>query len=95
MSRAHLWIGLLFAFGLAMATSSTPAQSQTATPALLVADNITFTAGAARLTANGNVEIFHKGRMLRAREIRYDRQTDRLEIVGPITLIEDDETILP
>lgn len=65
-----------------------------ATPALLVADSVVFSGGAARLEARGNVEIFLDGRVLRARAITYDRASDTFQLEGPITLIEGDSTVL-
>lgn len=56
-------------------------------PAMLVADEVVLGADD-RLTARGNVEAFYAGRRLTAREIVYDRATDRLEITGPLTLTE-------
>jgi len=57
-------------------------------PAMLVADDVVLGADN-RLIARGNVEAFHDGRRLTAREIVYDRAADRLEITGPLALTED------
>jgi LPS-assembly protein len=56
--------------------------------ASLVSDRLEIT-GDARLIADGNVEVFFKGRRLKASRIVYDQRTDRLEIVGPIVLVDD------
>ncbi len=57
-------------------------------PASLVADSVAIT-GQDVLVAEGNVEVFHDGRRLRARRITYDAATDRLRIEGPILLTDD------
>lgn len=62
--------------------------AQAQAPASLVADRIAIT-GADVLVADGNVEVFHDGRRLRARRITYDGATDRLQIEGPIVLTDD------
>ncbi len=61
-------------------------------PATLVADRIAF--DAATLTAEGNVEIFAQGRVLRARRVTYDRSTDRITVEGPLTLLDGPDRIL-
>jgi LPS-assembly protein len=55
--------------------------------ASLVSDRLEIT-GDTRLIASGNVEIFYQGSRLRASRIVYDRATDRLQIEGPIVLID-------
>ena len=62
-------------------------------PAMLVADDVRLTADN-RLVAQGNVEAFYEGRRLTAERIAYDRDTEILEITGPLTLTEGDEAIL-
>ncbi len=56
--------------------------------ATLVSDSLQIT-GDTRLIADGNVEIFFKGRRLKASRIVFDQSTDRLEITGPIVLTEE------
>jgi LPS-assembly protein len=53
--------------------------------ASLIADSLAIT-GDSRLVADGNVEVFFKGRRLTAGRIVYDQGADRLEITGPIVL---------
>lgn len=72
----------LFALLLTLAL---PAQAQDG--ATLVSDRLEIT-GDTRLIADGNVEIFFKGRRLKASRIVFDQGTDRLEISGPIVLTE-------
>ncbi len=62
-----------------------------AAPAVLVADDVRIDEGGA-LVASGNVEALFDGRRLKARRITYDRQKERLEIEGPITLFDGDYT---
>jgi len=59
----------------------------------LVADLVRID-GADRLIAEGNVEIFTRGRRLRASRIVYDRTTDRVLIDGPIELRDADGTVV-
>ena len=61
-------------------------------PATLVADRIAF--DDATLTAEGNVEIFADGRVLRARRITYARGTDRISVEGPLTLVDGPDRVL-
>lgn len=61
--------------------------------ASLVADRVAI-AGNDTLVATGNVEVFHKGRRLKASSITYDRGADRLLITGPIVLTDDSGTII-
>ena len=61
--------------------------------ALLVADNLYITRER-ELVASGNVEAFQDGVRLRASAIRYDQGTGALSIEGPITLTEEDGTVI-
>ncbi len=61
--------------------------------ATLISDRIEIT-GDTRLIADGNVEVYFKGRRLAASRISYDQATDRLEITGPIVLTEDSGEVL-
>jgi LPS-assembly protein len=61
--------------------------------AALVADKVAI-AGDNTLVATGNVEIFHKGRRLKASRITYDRGGERLVVDGPIVLTDDGTTII-
>jgi len=71
---------LLLALTLAL-----PARAQE--QATLISDRIEIT-GDTRLIAAGNVEVFYKGRRLKASRIVFDQATDRLVIEGPIVLTE-------
>jgi LPS-assembly protein len=51
--------------------------------ATLIADNLSIR-GTSVLLAEGNVEIFFKGRRLKASAIRYDQSLNSLQISGPI-----------
>jgi LPS-assembly protein len=56
--------------------------------ATLISDSLEIT-GDTRLIADGNVEVFFKGRRLKAQRIVFDQATNRLEITGPIVLTEE------
>ena len=82
--------------GLALALAvllslALPGQAQDR--ATLVSDSLEIT-GDTRLIADGNVEVFFKGRRLKASRIVYDQATGRLEITGPIVLTEESGDIL-
>jgi LPS-assembly protein len=68
-----------------------PATAQDA--ATLVADRVLLS-GNSTLIAEGSVEVFFKGAVLKARRIVYDRTTDKLTIEGPITLNDGKGTVL-
>ena len=61
--------------------------------ARLVAERLEIT-GTSQLIAEGDVEIFFKGRRLKAQRIVYDSATDRLQITGPIVLVDDSGTFI-
>lgn len=69
------------------------AAQQDSNAALLVADQLYITRDRV-LVASGNVEAFQNGIRLRARAIRYNQTSGGLEIDGPITLTEGDETLI-
>lgn len=79
---------LLPAFSLAQDRQGAP---QTKAPALLIADDV-FIEGDRTLIATGNVEAIYDGQRLKAQRITYDRDADRLEITGPLTLLDGDYT---
>ena len=82
---------LLPFMALALAWAATAALAQA--PAALIADSVTVDPSG-RLTATGDVEVFYEDTRLRAAEVIYDRATDRLTVVGPITIVEADGTVL-
>lgn len=61
--------------------------------ATLVAERVEIT-GTSVLIAEGDVEIFYKGRRLKAQRIVYDKATDRLQITGPIVLVDDNGSFI-
>jgi LPS-assembly protein len=61
--------------------------------ATLISDSLEIT-GDTKLIADGNVEVFFKGRRLKAHRIVFDQATDRLEITGPIVLTEETGEII-
>lgn len=62
-------------------------------PVLLVADEM-FIEADRSLVAQGNVEAYQGGTRIRSTAVRYDRQTERLDIQGPIELTDQDGTII-
>lgn len=82
----------LLALLAVLLTLALPARAQE--QATLVSDSLEIT-GDTRLIADGNVEVFFKGRRLKASRIVFDQATDRLEITGPIVLTEESgETLI-
>lgn len=61
--------------------------------ALLIADEVFITADRT-LVAQGNVEAFQNGTRLQAPAVRYNQDTGRLIIEGPITLTDNGETLI-
>ncbi len=61
--------------------------------AALVADRVEI-AGDNLLIAEGGVEVFFKGRRLRATRIVYDAAAERITIEGPIVLTDGGETVI-
>ncbi len=81
-------IWLAFVVGLAVPAAA-PAQDL----ASLVADSVSIT-GEDRIVASGNVEMSFEGRRLTAREVIFDQSTQSLEIVGPLVLTEDGQSVI-
>ena len=71
-----------------------PAHAQTQEPATLVADRVVFAQTAGILEASGNVEVFSDDRVLTARRITYNSNTDKITIEGPIQLREGDNLVI-
>ena len=82
--------GLVLAFAVLLSVALPGLAQDRAT---LVSDSLEIT-GDTRLIADGNVEVFFKGRRLKASRIVYDQATGRLEITGPIVLTEESGEIL-
>mgnify|MGYP005846427397 CR=1 FL=1 len=83
-----LVLGLVVAFALPGRAQGTPPR-----PAMLVADDV-YLQGDTALIAEGNVEALYDGRRLQAARIVYDRETETLQITGPITLQDTQGRIL-
>ncbi len=83
----------LLLVGLSVLAGPVRAQSAPPQPAVLIADDV-FLDGETALVATGNVEALFDGRRLKAKSITYDRTTETLLIVGPITLQDPDGGIL-
>lgn len=81
----------LSAAALCLALFGPPAAAQDR--ASLIADRLEIL-GEDRLVASGTVEIFYKGRKLRASGLVYDGAAGRLTISGPIVLTEESGEVL-
>ena len=94
-------LGRLFLCFLLLITSASLAHAQDAAqtgseaprPAVLVADDL-FIEANRELVARGNVEVFQGTVRLEASEIRYNRVTGALDIVGPIRIQDGDDIII-
>lgn len=87
-----LRLALVLAVGAAVLwvwTGGVRAQQDEGPPATLIADDIAFDRATGEVAAQGNVEIFHRGIRLRAGAIRYQGDSDRVQVEGPITLIDE------
>jgi LPS-assembly protein len=84
---------LIAALCVAIWAGAATAQDGAPPPAMLVADDV-YLEGNERLVATGNVEALYDGRRLRAQQIIYDRQGDRLLLTGPIVIVEGEERII-
>ncbi len=67
--------------------------AQDAPAAMLVADEVFITPDRT-LVAQGTVEAFQNGARLQARAVRYNQDSGRLTIEGPITLTDNDQTLI-
>ena len=92
MRLASCLLVLLTALGAVTLPAQVQAQAAPA-PAMLVADDVYLSADD-QLTAYGNVEAMYDGRRLQASEITYDQSTETLIIKGPITLHENNNTLV-
>lgn len=84
---------LMIIVTLALLPLMLKAQQHSGDPAILVADQVFITQDRT-LVAQGNVEAFQSQTRLRARAIRYNQQSGALEIEGPITISEGDDTLI-
>jgi len=89
---AVLGLGIMLSPALPRA-QETAAVPVAGAPALLVADSLRLE-GRDRLIAEGNVEALSGQTRLTAAKVIYDRNTDRLTLEGPITVIEGDRIVV-
>lgn len=73
--------------------AQTVSAQQTASPAMLVADDVVVTRDRV-LTARGNVEAYQGTTRLRASAISYDEKTGTLVITGPITIEDGADVVI-
>lgn len=88
----HRLLAALVAGAITLAAPTVRAQ-QDAGGAVLLADRVEIT-GNDQLIARGNVEVVQGTVRLRAQAITYDRRSDSLSIVGPITLTDGPDTVI-
>lgn len=86
----RLFVTLSFLWGLPFGAV---AQDTPDIGALLVADDVYIT-GDNKLVAKGNVEAVYQGNRLQAGSIIYDRETETLNITGPIILEDGASTLV-
>lgn len=79
------WLGAAVLFGALSMMGGAAGQT---TPASLVADRVTVDPESGTVEAVGNVEVHYEGRVLRAKRITYDQQTDEIRAEGPVTLTD-------
>ena len=94
MSRAaslRRWLAACLVAGVFATSSARAPVAQEL--AALVADQVRVDASG-QLIADGGVEVFYQGRILRASRIVYDRAADRLTISGPIVLLDGENAII-
>ena len=80
---------LLLALVLTFAPMASAAQAP-----VLIADTVTVSADGSTFTATGNVEVLSGGRRLRADGLVFDEGTDELAVIGPLTVVNEDGTIM-
>lgn len=80
------WVSSLIAFLFATLVLALPANAQAGdAPAILVADRV-WLENKSRVVAQGSVEVLQGDTRLRATQISYDRDTEKLTVTGPIVL---------
>jgi LPS-assembly protein len=85
----RVWQVLALVAPLALSPATLWAQAL----ASLLADSVSVDADG-RLTASGNVTVWHEGTQMRAERVIYDPTTDRLTIEGAITITDPNGTTL-
>jgi len=84
---------LLIVLALLFSALQAQAQSTSTGPAILLADDVRLV-DSDTLVATGNVEATYQGKRLHAQSITYRRSADTLSIIGPITLQDDQGTLV-
>ncbi|MDW3116708.1 MAG: LPS assembly protein LptD [Roseovarius pacificus] len=74
-------------------TPQASTETESPQPAFLVADDVQVTPDD-KLIATGNVEALYQGRRLKAHSVIYDSKAETLSIEGPITLQDDESTMI-
>jgi LPS-assembly protein len=90
--------GSITAIGIALALfiASAPnrPRAQDASPIGLTAESVTYDREAGLLTAEGDVEVLHQGRVLRAPRLVYDENAETVTATGPIVLVDPQDGVL-
>jgi LPS-assembly protein len=63
-------------------------------PVSVVADSIKYTKATGILLAQGNIKVYFEDSVLAAETIKYNQNTNQIEIIGPFTLKNGDSTTL-
>lgn len=84
---------LLLALIMILWLAGSLASAQSADQAVLIADTVEIDAKG-NLVASGVVEVMYKGNTLLADKIIYNRTTDKIDILGPITLSEPNGNVV-
>ncbi len=85
----RLWpAAALVALACASGALGIAVAQETAPPAGLVADRVSYDRESEVLTAEGDVEVLYEGRVLRARRIVYDAAAGTIRATGPLVLTD-------
>ncbi len=79
----------LFAIVLAILPVAASAQFPT-----MVADTVFVSSDRNTITARGNVEILSGERRLRAEGLVFDRESNQLKVIGPLTVVDEDGSLI-
>jgi LPS-assembly protein len=78
----------------ALAAGSTQAQQTAPPPVALLADEVTYDRESGEVVAEGDVEIFYEGRVLRATRVVYDEAAGVVRAQGPIVLVDPEGGVM-
>ncbi len=93
MRRLARYLFLMAALACVPSGAWAQDDDQIAEPAVLIADRVSVTADG-KLIAEGNVEAFQGNQKISAPRIVYDRETETLQIDGPIRLTDGSDIVV-